>query len=88
VGILDFHLGGQRRHRDRRGELLEPLMPWIARAGRFGDRDAVFLWLLTFVNCYGIKASGWVQSVTTVLKLIAAARDLRLGVVFAVRARR
>jgi basic amino acid/polyamine antiporter, APA family len=29
-----------------------------------------FVWTLTAVNCYGIKASGWVQSVTTILKLM------------------
>jgi len=30
----------------------------------------IALWGLTLVNWYGIKASGWVQSVTTVLKLL------------------
>ncbi len=28
------------------------------------------LWLLTLVNCYGVRAAGWVQAVTTVLKLM------------------
>jgi APA family basic amino acid/polyamine antiporter len=28
------------------------------------------VWLLTFVNCLGVRAAGWVQAVTTVLKLI------------------
>jgi APA family basic amino acid/polyamine antiporter len=27
------------------------------------------LWALTLVNCYGVRAAGWVQSVTTILKL-------------------
>ena len=29
-----------------------------------------FLWALTLVNCVGIRAAGWVQGVTTVLKLL------------------
>jgi APA family basic amino acid/polyamine antiporter len=29
-----------------------------------------FVWALTFVNCAGIRAAGWVQGVTTVLKLL------------------
>jgi APA family basic amino acid/polyamine antiporter len=30
----------------------------------------VILWILTAVNCLGVRAAGWVQGVTTVLKLI------------------
>ena len=30
----------------------------------------VILWILTAVNCIGVRAAGWVQGVTTVLKLI------------------
>ena len=29
-----------------------------------------FVWLLTAVNCAGVRAAGWVQGVTTVLKLV------------------
>ena len=31
------------------------------------------LWALTLVNCAGVRAAGWVQSVTTVLKLLPLA---------------
>lgn len=30
----------------------------------------VILWVLTGVNCYGVRAAGWVQAVTTVMKLV------------------
>ncbi len=43
-----------------------------------------FLWVLTFVNIYGIKASGWVQSVTTILKVLPLIAISALGL-FAVR---
>jgi APA family basic amino acid/polyamine antiporter len=50
---------------------LSALLPWIATVpGASAIVTLFFLWLLTFVNCYGIKASGWVQAVTTVLKLL------------------
>jgi APA family basic amino acid/polyamine antiporter len=64
---------------------LSPLMPWIATVpGASAGVTLFFLWLLTFVNCYGIKASGWVQSVTTVLKLLPLVAICALGL-FAVR---
>jgi APA family basic amino acid/polyamine antiporter len=43
-----------------------------------------FLWLLTLVNWYGIRASGWVQSVTTVLKVMPLLAIALLGL-FTVR---
>jgi len=50
---------------------LSPLLPWIAeRPGASAAATLFLLWMLTFVNWYGIKASGWVQSVTTVLKIL------------------
>jgi len=50
---------------------LSPLLPWIAeKPGASVLTTLLFLWLLTFVNWYGIKASGWVQGVTTVLKIL------------------
>jgi len=64
---------------------LSPLFPWIA--GVPGASAAVtlfFLWLLTFVNWYGIQASGWVQSVTTVLKVLPLLAVAILGL-FTVR---
>ena len=50
---------------------LSPLLPWIATVpGASAAVTLLMLWLLTFVNCYGIKASGWVQGITTVLKVL------------------
>jgi basic amino acid/polyamine antiporter, APA family len=50
---------------------LSPLLPWIASVpGASAEVTLFFLWLLTFVNWYGIRASGWVQAVTTVLKVL------------------
>ncbi len=64
---------------------LSPLLPWIADVpGASGAVTLFFLWLLTFVNWYGIQASGWVQSVTTVLKVLPLLAVAGLGV-FTVR---
>jgi basic amino acid/polyamine antiporter, APA family len=50
---------------------LSPLLPWITeQAGASAAVTLLFLWFLTFVNWYGVKASGWVQSVTTLLKVL------------------
>ncbi|MDP9010106.1 MAG: amino acid permease [Pseudomonadota bacterium] len=50
---------------------LSPLLPWIAeKPGASAAVTLFLLWMLTFVNWYGIKASGWVQSITTVLKIL------------------
>ena len=65
---------------------LSPLMPWIATVpGASAAVTLLCLWLLTFVNCYGIRASGWVQSVTTVLKVLPLIAISALGL-FSVRA--
>lgn len=59
---------------------LSPLMPWIAeKPGTSALVTLLLLWLLTFVNWYGIKASGWVQSVTTVLKILPLLAVAALG---------
>ena len=59
---------------------LSPLMPWIAQQpGASAGVTLFFLWMLTAVNWYGIKASGWVQSVTTVLKLLPLLAVVMLG---------
>jgi len=64
---------------------LTPLMPWIANVPGASVGVTLFaLWLLTLVNCYGIKESGRVQSVTTVLKLMPLIAISLLGL-FAVR---
>ena len=47
------------------------VLPWIAEVP--GASVAVTLgivWLLTLVNCLGVRAAGWVQVVTTLLKLV------------------
>jgi APA family basic amino acid/polyamine antiporter len=50
---------------------LSPLLPWIAAVpGASAGMTLALLWFLTFVNWYGTQASGWVQNVTTVLKLL------------------
>lgn len=64
---------------------LTPLMPWIAAVpGASAAVTLLVLWLLTLVNCHGIKASGWVQSVTTVLKVLPLLAIAGLGL-FAAR---
>jgi basic amino acid/polyamine antiporter, APA family len=50
---------------------LTPLFPGLERIpGGSSTVTLGVLWLLTFVNCRGIKASGWVQNVTTVMKVM------------------
>jgi APA family basic amino acid/polyamine antiporter len=64
---------------------LTPLLPWIDSVpGSSAAVTLFFLWALTAVNVYGIKASGWVQSVTTVLKVLPLLAISALGL-FAVR---
>ena len=65
---------------------LTPLMPWIADVPGASVGVTLFaLWLLTWVNCFGLKESGRLQSVTTVLKLMPLIAISALGL-FAVRA--
>ena len=62
---------------------LTSLLPWIgASPGASAAVTLFFLWMLTFVNWYGIKASGWVQSVTTVLKVLPLLAVAVLGLLF------
>jgi basic amino acid/polyamine antiporter, APA family len=59
---------------------LSPLLPWIADVpGASAAVTLLALWLLTFVNWYGIQASGWVQSITTMLKLLPLVAVAALG---------
>jgi APA family basic amino acid/polyamine antiporter len=45
--------------------------PWIASApGAAAGVTIGVVWLLTLVNCWGVRTAGWVQAVTTVLKLV------------------
>ena len=65
---------------------LSVLVPSIASVrGASAAVTLLFLWLLTGVNCYGIRASGRVQSVTTVLKVVPLIAVAALGC-YAVRA--
>jgi basic amino acid/polyamine antiporter, APA family len=67
---------------------LTPLLPWIAqKPGASAAVTLFFLWLLTFVNWYGIKASGWVQSVTTVLKILPLLAVAGLGLWWSLRSK-
>jgi basic amino acid/polyamine antiporter, APA family len=64
---------------------LTPMLPWIASVpGASAAVTLGVLWLLTLVNWYGIQASGWVQSVTTVLKVLPLLAIAGLGL-FTVR---
>ena len=66
VGLLDLHLkvGRVLPSRLPKVSYLSPLFPWIAqKPGASALLTLVLVWLLTLVNWYGIKASGWVQSV-------------------------
>jgi basic amino acid/polyamine antiporter, APA family len=59
---------------------LSPLLPWIAeKPGASAGATLLLLWLLTFVNWYGIKASGWVQAITTILKILPLLAVAGLG---------
>ena len=59
---------------------LTPLIPSIATVpGISALITLAAVWLLTFVNWYGVKASGWVTSVTTVLKLMPLVVVIGLG---------
>jgi APA family basic amino acid/polyamine antiporter len=61
------------------------LYPWIANVpGASAGVTLSVLWLLTFVNWYGVKAAGWVQAITTLLKVMPLIAIAALGL-FVVR---
>jgi APA family basic amino acid/polyamine antiporter len=61
---------------------LSVLFPWMARvSGASALVTIALLWALTLVNCYGVRAAGWVQSVTTVMKLLPLLAVALLGIV-------
>ena len=50
---------------------LEPFIPRIGTTPQVSAALVLaFLWLFTAVNCRGVRAVGWVQAVTTVLKIL------------------
>jgi APA family basic amino acid/polyamine antiporter len=60
---------------------LAPLLPWIAEVpGASAFITLALLWLLTLVNWFGIQASGRVQTVTTVLKMLPLIAVAVLGI--------
>ncbi len=60
---------------------LTPLLPWIAVVpGASAAITIALLWLLTLVNCFGIQASGRVQTVTTVLKMLPLLAVAAVGI--------
>lgn len=60
---------------------LSTLVPVIATVpGASVAVTLALLWLLTFVNCVGVRAAGWVQAVTTVLKLLPLLAVALLGI--------
>jgi APA family basic amino acid/polyamine antiporter len=45
--------------------------PWMVRTPlHIALTTLAFLWALTLVNCIGIRAAGWVQGITTIIKLL------------------
>jgi basic amino acid/polyamine antiporter, APA family len=60
---------------------LTPLLPWIAVVpGASAAITIALLWLLTLVNWFGIQASGRVQTVTTLLKMLPLIAVAAVGV--------
>jgi APA family basic amino acid/polyamine antiporter len=64
------------------------LVPFVPRIGADPHVSAAvvvaILWMLTAVNCLGVRAAGWVQGVTTVLKVLPLLAIAAVGV-YAVR---
>jgi APA family basic amino acid/polyamine antiporter len=57
--------------------------PWIVSVeGASVLVTLAVVWLLTLVNCMGVRAAGWVQAVTTVLKLMPLVAIGLVGLVF------
>jgi APA family basic amino acid/polyamine antiporter len=59
------------------------IAPWIVNVpGAAALVTLAVVWLLTLVNCLGVRAAGWVQAVTTVLKLVPLVAIAIVGVFF------
>ena len=58
---------------------LGSFVPWMVRSPLNTALTTLgFVWAFTLVNCAGIRAAGWVQAVTTVLKLLPLAAAIAL----------
>jgi APA family basic amino acid/polyamine antiporter len=58
-------------------------LPWIVNVpGAALLVTLAVIWALTFVNCLGVRAAGWVQVVTTVLKLMPLLAIAAVGLFF------
>jgi APA family basic amino acid/polyamine antiporter len=58
---------------------LSALLPWIGTPRVSALVTLLVVWVLTLVNCRGVRAAGWVQAVTTVLKLLPLVAVALLG---------
>ena len=59
------------------------LAPWIASIPGASALVTVFvIWVLTLVNCWGVRAAGWVQLATTVMKLLPLLAVAAIGLFF------
>jgi basic amino acid/polyamine antiporter, APA family len=64
---------------------LAPFIPAVAANPHVSAAIVLFfVWLLTAVNCLGVRSAGWVQGVTTVMKVIPLLAIAVVGI-FAVR---
>ena len=52
---------------------LSIIWPWLAQPGIPAAASLAFLWLLTLVNCMGVRSAGGVQVATMILKLVPLA---------------
>lgn len=52
---------------------LSAVWPWLAAPGVPAAASVAILWLLTLVNCHGVRTAGKVQVVTLLLKLVPLA---------------
>jgi APA family basic amino acid/polyamine antiporter len=57
--------------------------PWMASVpGASALSTIAVVWLLTLVNCWGVRAAGWVQAVTAALKLVPLVAVALVGAFF------
>ena len=59
---------------------LSIVWPWLAQPGIAPAASLAFLWLLTLINCMGIRTAGSVQVVTMILKLVPLAGAIAVAI--------